>query len=153
MTKIKVWRDDTSIRYEGKQYVQFVGRFGQEYAQKVAPLVRKQWEAKFNQYRVLYEALKDFFEKYNAEHRANPIPKGQYGLYRSFLFYAWKHIQTGSDPNDVIERFANNLGLDRAVMREILRYFHLDRRPTRETVKTNAEVGSQPIAPTGTPTP
>ena len=138
MTKVKVYRDSTDIRYEGKQYVQFAGRFGSEYAQKVAPEVYRDWKARFEPYREKYAELKAYLEQ-----KYPNIPKGMYGLYRSFLFYAYKHIQTGSSPEEVIKRFENNLSLKRDVMESILRHFGLYERPVVSKLKTNAEVGAK----------
>jgi len=146
MTKVKVYRDSTDDRYEGKQYVQFVGRFGPEYAQKVAPKVSKQWKERFGYYHQKYEELVAYLQA-----KYPDLPKGQYGQYRSFLFYALKNIPTGSKPVEVIDRFKRNLGLSTLIMDDILRHFGLlSEKPVKE-LKTNAQTGNPATGSTGAP--
>jgi len=139
MAKLKIYRDSSNIRYEGKLYETLRARMGDKYAEKVAPLIESTWESRFMVYHRMYEQLKEFL--------SNPrntngvvVPKALYGLYRSFLFYAYKEINTGTEPEAVIRRFKNKAGLDEGVMRAILRYFGLMKEVTPANTQTNSAV-------------
>lgn len=129
MTRSKEYRQTTSVRYRIKSYRLFVGFSNPEMAKEVSDLVTDQWNAKFGQYRDAYLRMKIWVLA-----RYPDLPKGQLGLYRSFLFKAMKAVPTGANPDDIIKEFEKKLGLKREVMEYILTMPGLNfSRDTEET--------------------
>ena len=71
-----------------------------------------------------YMRLKEYLRRAHSE-----VPRGLYGLYRSFLLKAQKEIQRGTDPERIIDYFVRRCGLDPNVLRDIYRKFLSYLRP------------------------
>ena len=137
MVKTKRYSKTSVPRYAGKVYEVLKARLGEEYAKQAAAEVQSRWEDGFIPYHSLYVILRTFLEKRHPE-----IPVGMYGLYRSFLYYAWKEINTGTPYTAVLDRFEHKLGLSRTVMMDILNEFGLVKTVTTRNTQPNANVAA-----------
>jgi len=71
-----------------------------------------------------YIRLKEYLGRVHPE-----VPRGLYGLYRSFLLKAQKEIPKGADPEGIIDYFVRRCGLDPNVLMDIHRKFLSYLRP------------------------
>jgi len=112
MARQRKWKASTPVRFQGKMATLLAHRLG-DTAPVVASLATSEYVGRIANYRQAYETAKLVLQE-------NGVPKGLWGLYRSFVMKAVKEGSKGYPLDGIVEYFERQVGLDRGVMNEIL---------------------------------
>jgi len=125
----RVYTSTSPLRHKAKMERVFLGKVTEPTGVALATAINAEWERGFGTYKEAYRKLKEWLAQAHPD-----VPRGLYGLYRSFLFKAMKEIPSGADPQGLINEFASKCGLDPNVLAAILEYFGLAQVKSGEEV-------------------
>jgi len=131
MARKRKYTASSSARHKLKMERIFSAGVSPETAREVASAVNSEWANAFGTIREAYRKMKEYLGKAHPE-----VPIGLYGLYRSFVLKAMKHIPTGASPDSLIDEFVKKCGLDAGVMSDLLQYFGLAIEKAQEETVT-----------------
>jgi len=131
MPKRRDYRPSSPWRHQAKMERLILGKVTEETGIAMARSITTEWTRRYGDFNEAYRKMRQFLLSKHPD-----FPKGQLGLYRSFLFKALKEIPAGADPEALVDEFKVKCGLDPSIMYEILEYFGLYKREAEEEVVT-----------------